>query len=535
MSGDSYLGRPPEDRRHLSAFGVGGDYVGARRARRAFRLLVIAWVAFTVALYFVEHYLRYDLNEVQYRMALTLEDDSRRAILRNVVRRDAEEREVPTARYVEALAHIEEDDVILERYAEAVKLAPDKGALLIAYGCALFQDGQYRDARQVFREANLKTTRNALPKYLQAAALTASSSSEEDFRTAMALVGRANESGEKVLFPQPPWHESLPRSGQWYHALRQRLAGQCCAPLYHFKNAIIKRARDQAGAGEFQAWDAWLLQLQLMGDRLIGGPGSEPEHLGTNQALYGLQIKKDALAMRIAVREEAGMPPPTDLLDAQANVQGAIDRLQRFEERRRRAVDAARDRVRQPLLLVLNGFLILLAALTACALLGRLLGADKNARTLQQPPRASLAIGVWTLALLTNLAILSSTGGGFGATQVVLGATWYVLLALLLLCAAAFPCFHLPAATAVCSGLEAEPFYAKKVAEARVCRRRAYVALAGRFIHNAFGLYTIMVCIWILGYRVLAGLYPTDLKLIVSGMTDAEVALIHEIRRVIGL
>jgi len=85
-------------------------------------------------------------------MALSHEDDSQRAILREVVNRDRRDSEVPTARYVAALAYIEEKDIVLERFAEAVELAPDDGDLLIVYGCKLFQMGEFKEARRIFRK-----------------------------------------------------------------------------------------------------------------------------------------------------------------------------------------------------------------------------------------------------------------------------------------------------------------------------------------------------------------------------------------------
>lgn len=519
-----------EDNRHLAPYGVGGDYVGARRARRAFRFLVISWLAFAFALYYVEHYLRYDLNEVHYRMALTLEDDSQRAILRNVVRKDAEDSEVPRAKYVEALAHIEEDDVVLERFAEAVKLAPDKGALLINYGCRLFQQGRYKDARQVFRDASLKSTRNALPKYLQAAALAASSGSEEDFRTALAQVGRANDAAEPVIFPQPLWHESLPRSGDWYVTLRRRLADQCCAPLYYFKNVVTRRAQEQAADGDRQTWDTWLAQIQVMGEHLVGTPRSDPDNLGTSQAIYGLQIQKDAIAMRIALGEQAGKAPPAGLIEKRVKIEDAMGKLQRFEAERSQFVTDARARLRQPLLLALNGFLALGGAWVLFALAGRVLGRDKNARTLPQHPYAVRVLLGWSLCLFLVLGVLSAGGGGLSGTDMALGVLWYLLVSGAVVLSAVYPAFVLPAPADVCSSLASEPYFDDKVLQARACRRRAWASLSVRNLGLALGLYVMLVCTWVVGYRIVTGLYPTDTKLLLPGLEGRERELLYQLQ-----
>ena len=515
--------------RHLAPYGVGGDYVGARRARRAFRLLILACITFTFSLYFVEHYLRYSLNEVQYRMALTLEDDSQRAILRNVVRRDAQRSEVPTAKYVEALAHIEEEDVVIERFAEAAKLAPDKGSLLILYGCKLFHQGYYNEARQIFREATLKTTRNALPKYLQAAALAAASGTEEDFRTALAQIGRANDSGEQVMFPQPLWHESLPREGAWYASLQRRLVDQTCAPLYHFKNVVMTRAREQAGSANPQTWDAWLAHLQTMGARLAGNPDSAPENLGTSQAIYGLQIQKDAIAMRIELAGRADAPPDTTLIEHRVKVQETMARIQAFEMACEESLTAARARIKRPIIVAVEGFFLLGLAWLLYAFASKPFGTDKNARTLRHGRRCTMAITGWSVALLILLLVLSAGAVGSSALSSLAGASWFLMVAGAIISALFYPALMLPRAANVCTHLATEPYYETKLLEARACRRRSYLSLGTRLAGKLLGCYLIVCCVWVLGFRIATGLYPTDVKLLLPGFENETVALIRSI------
>ncbi|MBX3180525.1 MAG: hypothetical protein KF886_24525 [Candidatus Hydrogenedentes bacterium] len=520
---------------HLRPYGVGGDYIGSRRARRSFRLLVIAALGFTLALYFVERYMRYDLNEVQYRMALTLEDDSQRAILRNVVRRNAEQSEAPTARYVEALAAIEEDDVVLDRFAEAVKLAPDKGSLLIVYGCRLFRHGQYREARQVFREATLKTTRNALPKYLQAAAQAASSTAEEDFRTAAALVGRTNDSGEPVLFPQPPWHDSLPRDGHWYASLRRKLAERCCEPLYNYKNTLIRRAREQAGGGDPVTWDAWLVQLQHLGERLLGNAGSERENVGSGQAIYGLQIQKDAIAARIHLAEAAGAAADAPLIERQVRVEEALGRLQAFEEYRENSVNEARARLRQPVRLALHALAALWGAWFFWWAVGGVVHTDRNSRALTCP-RASLGVlAAWYSMVLLLLILCSAGAAASSGLMAALGGVWYLLIAAIMLFSLAYPAATLPRAHAACLALASEAGYPERLIEARACRRRAYVSLTGRLSFRALGGALICLCAWFIGHRIFTGLYPTDIKLLLPSLDAEEYQLLSEVWNLLEL
>lgn len=534
MSDETRGERQDVNNRHLLPYGVGGDYVGARRTRRAFRLLVIACVGFTFSLYFVERYLRYELNEVHYRMALTLEDDSQRAILRNVVRRDAEQREVPTAKYVEALAYIEEDDLVLERYAEAAKLAPDKGSLLIVYGCKLFQHRQYADARQIFREATLKTSRNVLPKYLQAAAIAASSETEDDFRTALALLSRANDSGEAVVFPQPLWHETLPKHGNWYEMLKQRLADEACAPLYYLRNVVIKRAEASLEEGDYQAWEGWLLHLQQMGERLVGERASPDECPGTSPAICGLQIQKDALAMRIALRERRGMGGPSqeELIARKGKVETAIARIQQFETERETIVAAAEGHIARPLRLAANGLLLLGIAVCGSWLLSRLFRTDKNARTLRQPRSGIYLLFCWVL--FVALLLFLSGNLEMSGLQSVIGATWYVLILGEIAYAMIAPLAALPRPERVCQSFLDEADYGERLQEARRRFRRAYCSLSGRYLYIVMGSYVILLSSCFIGFRVVTGLYPTDVKLLTTGMELREIVLFNDLYQMLS-
>lgn len=534
MSDEARGERQDANNRHLLPYGVGGDYVGARRTRRAFRLMVFACIGFTFSLYFVERYLRYELNEVHYRMALTLEDDSQRAILRNVVRRDAEQHEVPTAKYVEALAYIEEDDLVLERYAEAAKLAPDKGALLIVYGCKLFHHRAYQEARQIFREATLKTSRNALPKYLQAAAIAASSETEDDFRTALALVGRANDSAEAVHFPQPLWHETLPKRGNWYEMLERRLADESCAPLYYLKNVVIKRAEMALDEGDYQAWEGWLLHLQQMGERLLSESARDGESPGTSPAICGLQIQKDALTLRIALRDRRGIGGPSqeDLVARKNKVDAAIARVQQFEAERETQITASEGHVARPLRLAANGLLLLGAAVCASWILSRLFRTDKNARTLRQARRGIYVLFGWIafVALLLFLAGRLDRPG----IQIAIGATWYVFLTGIVVYALAAPMVILPAPERICQPFLEEADYTERLQEARRRRRRAYCSLSGRYVNIVLGAYVILLSTYFIGFRVISGLYPTDVKLLTSGMELREIVLFNDLYQMLS-
>ncbi len=515
--------------RHLLPYGVGGDYIGARRFRRAFRLAVLACVGITLSLYISENYLRYGLSETQFRMALSHEDDSQRAILREVVNRDRRDSEVPTARYVAALAYIEEKDIVLERFAEAVALAPDDGDLLIVYGCKLFQMGEFKEARRIFREAGLKSTKNALPDYLLAAAIAASSTSEEDFRTAVALVSRTNDSGNPVVFPQPLWHESLPKDGYWYADLRRELADLCCAPVYTLKDVVIQRVREEIDGPNGQSLETWLYQLQRFGRKLVGDTREAADTLNTSVMIVGLKLQQDALALRMQLQAPGSGPASSELAALQAQLDTAMEKVVRFESAREASRPRRIGEATLSVWLVFWGMLILGSATVVFSILNRCFHTDRNARALRQSRTGLRLLGGWSglVALCLLWATLGS--GGYSLPNVITGL-WTTLMVAIILVAILYPALLLPRESTVCQPLVSEPGYADLLQEARRARRRGYLSLAGRYMTLALGTYICLVCLWVVGFRVLSGLYPTDIKLLVTGLLGEEQALIRQIQ-----
>ena len=521
----------PEHRpsRHLLPYGVGGDYIGARRFRRAFRLAVLACVGITLSLYISENYLRYGLSETQFRMALSHEDDSQRAILREVVNRDRRDSEVPTARYVAALAYIEEKDIVLERFAEAVTLAPDDGDLLIVYGCKLFQLGEFKEARRVFREAGLKSTKNALPDYLLAAAIAASSTSEEDFRTAVALVSRTNDSGNPVVFPQPLWHESLPKDGYWYADLRRQLADLCCAPIYTLKEVVILRAREEISGPGLQSLETWLYQLQRFGRKLVGDTREPSDTLSSSVMIVGLKLQQDALALRMQLQSQEGAPANSELIAIQDQLKKAMEQIVRFESKREESRPRRIEEATLSVWLVFLGVLILGSAAVILSILNRFFHTDRNARALRQSLTGLRLLAGWS-GVVALFLLWATLGSGIYSMPSLIAGLWTTLMVAIIIVAIVYPALLLPRESTVCQPLVSEPGYADFLQEARRARRRGYLSLSGRFMTLALGTYICLVCFWVVGFRVLSGLYPSDIKLLVSGLLVEEQALIRHIQ-----
>ncbi|MEX2016422.1 MAG: hypothetical protein WD873_07255, partial [Candidatus Hydrogenedentales bacterium] len=180
------------ERPNFKDYGEGGDMAGARRARRAFRLSVAACLVFTGMLWFSERFLRFEHADRLYLSALTLNRESARPMLHQAVRYDREAREKPTPKYLQALAVREEDDVILERFAEAYAADPADGLFAVRYGAQLYLMDEPQKAEEVLKAAALQPPDSTLPEYLAAAARAKAGGTEAALEEAMVGVARTN-------------------------------------------------------------------------------------------------------------------------------------------------------------------------------------------------------------------------------------------------------------------------------------------------------------------------------------------------------
>ena len=487
-------------------------------------------------MWFAEGYLRYDKTESQYRMALTLPDDSARAILRNVVKRDAEENEVSNPKYVEALAAIEEVDVVLQRYEEAYRLNPSNSSLIIKYGCRLFLAGAYREARERFREAGIQPPKNALPRYLEAAALAASLGREGDLSEAIALVARTNTSGDPMIFPQPLWHASLPKRGNWYAHRKREIADRCCAPLYRFKDIVVGRADTAIDEGHFQDWDSWLGRLETLGEMLVGGPDTAPENLGAPQAMAGVRIQLDALDQRTRIGTILnGVPQASHLVDA-AHLRAALDKLKAFEDFRDARTRQHRRVVARPLYLCAGGLALLLALYCVAYVVGRVVRLRKSAWTVSHTRAGYLVLGAGLIVLLMILFAFRPLQQAEDPEPFLglLTVLWYGTLGALLAFGLIYPALALASVREVCERVAPPDRVDEVLAAARRGRRIAYASLLRRYSGIVLGGVLCVVCLWAVGHRILTSAYPTQLEFLVTGLQSEEIALVREVQSMLS-
>lgn len=513
------------------------DFTWARRVRHAFRLLVVLVFVFTFALWFAEGYLRYDRSETQYRMSLTMHPAAARPILRTVVKRETEQNEIASSRYLEALAQVEEPNKVLENYELAYKANPRNAALIMNYGCVLYQEEQYEEARERFREAGVTLPRNVLPRYLEAAALAASMTPEDDLSDVIALLTRTNASGDPVLFPAPLWHESMPDRGQRYLEQRREIAYWIVAPLAAFTTTLCARARDSIDKGELRDWDNWLSAVVTMGERLMGN-ASNDSSATLPQMTAALQIQQEALNVRATISTLNGGVVADDLNDRLLRLEEVITGLNNFEATYHTLWRAQYDRLILPLALLLKTFFVFMIVYAFGWFLHYLGSGGKSARAVPHiwlgkfMPTAGLAL---LLSMLLALMVAHNTSMQT-MWEPYIPLAWHWLLGITLVTGLIYPPILAKAACMFkrlrdTTGEEPD----KEAKKTNAFSWFHYVGIYGCLLRRYMGIHlgglVITACIWLLIYRIIFEVYPFQTELITSSVGMETNLLIDEIRR----
>lgn len=506
------------------------DYTWARRTRHAFRLLVATALLLTGALWFSEGYLRYDRSETQYRMTRTLHPAQARPILRTVVRREREQSDTPPSRYLEALALVEEPDHVLPTYEQAYAVNPRNAFLSINYGCALYQAGQYEESRERFREAGANPPRNALPRYLEAAALAAGMTATDDLSDLVALLTRANASGDPVLFPEPLWHESLPTGGRRHTELRRAIAQRITTPLLACANMIFARATERIAEGGHLEWDNWLANVQTMGARLMGAQeyDSQPTML---QIIAALEIQLEAARLRSVIAElSSGEASANE--NTISRIESALIEAVEFERQFDRLVALQEERLFKPIRLLAESFLLFFAVYSIGWLLHWAGSGGKSARAMLHTRHGKLVVALGLGLMLGTLISLWVAHGApaLMAWEEHAPSIWRVITALLLVFGLLYPKIMVRAATMAQNDRpDAERNDAPRTPLSRYVG--VYGCLLQRYMGVVCGGLIIVTCLWIILCYIVFSAHPFQMELIRTGLIDEIEAVIAGIQQ----
>jgi hypothetical protein len=516
-------------------YGDGGDFIGARRMRRAFRWGVAACVLLTFMLWCSERFLRYDHAEQLYISALTLAPESGRNFLRQIAVEYDRRKENPPSKYLEALALREEDDLVLPMYRRAFELDPNNAALAIRYGCRLFRGGDAATARLRLREAAESNPRNVLPMYLEAAVLPWVNETSQDLGASFAIITRANTVGEHVAFPRPLWSSALPERGYWYAGLRRQSVEECTEPLYRFADELSARTSDAALGQDPVEWVSRLQAMAVMGKRIASGAvalenGETVLTGGAPQAYAGLYVMQRAIQLLKRVPAAAHKESDEELIKAGVQVDNAMKQITGFENGRNAAIDADRATYRMPIVLVRDASGVLLAAYLIVHVVCKLSRVQSANHTVPHGRAGLIAFGLWgamVVVLPCLVASLHAATPAETAVRSILVGVWWGAVPVTLAFACVYPATVVPGPRKVLRTRTAPDASPSLERTARTWHRTAYLSLLRRFLGVQIGLLLAGACSWVIVFRLVTGLYPWQFEVLATGLTGEETNVVR--------
>lgn len=518
-----------EERPRFPDYGDNGDTAGVRRARRSFRLVVAAAVLITVSLWISERFLQFDTAESNYITALTHERESARVFLQQAIKADAALRDKPTPKYHQALAVRSDHDVILDRLRTGVELEPTNALFRLRYGARLFIMGQFEAAAEQFREADLQPQQNALPLYLEAAAMAkAGNGTTKALSEALAKVAAANSRDAALVFPRPIWSQEYPTEGLWYSNLSREIHDEMCAPLYSLAQLVVEDVRRQISQNRLQYAETWLDETIQMGERLVAG--SQP--LSTTSAIAGLTIQLQALS----VLEQLGAPmngmSDEALIERRLRLEQALKLLQEFESQREARLEEESQMYTLPMGYVLSALAVFVGVHFAGLVVHWAFRFKKSRWTVPHSPVGRTVLAGGNIALFVLLAVITLLQGSpEGTLQAIklVGVLWYLVAGGLVVFGLIYPAVTLPSPQEVSRRSSRLEDMEQTIRLARHSYRRAYGSLALRYYGILSGVATCLVCAWIVLYRITVGLYPWQFKLLTSGLMHGERSTVRDV------
>ena len=514
-------------------YGDGGDIVGTKRQRRSFLLCVFGIVLLVFGMYIIELEVRFGHVERLYVSGITLADkSSARPVLRQAVKIDADTNEKPTAKYTQALAVREQDDVILSRFNEAQAIDDRNALFTIRHGSRLFIMGHPAEALKQYQVAEqllISSEPNAFPKYLQAAAKAQISHlTDTNPVSFMTELTTANGREGDMVCPEPFWFSPYPKHGIQYAQLQREIINETCAPLYVLSASAVKSIEEKILLKQYDDARMWIGSLNTLGERLL--TSSQP--VGTIQASEGIRILIlcNQLLEKVETAQEGNVAKET--LENGFKLNAMRDELVRYERDRDDAIQMERSRVSFPNIMAFAMWFVSFGTWMFLLCLSRFIQLRDSAWSIRFNSFGRLFLVWGNILLLVLLCIYNflSTSNGFSVEYLtILNWVWVVTALIIILMGLIVPATMLKNPEEATRN-QTRPGEMERIYPfARVAYRQSYLTLVLRYYGNLAGIFTVTLCAWILIYRLSQGLYPWQVILIAKGFLDQEADLVEQL------
>lgn len=495
------------------------DYIFFVRRKKSFRYLIFSVVILTFCLWFSDRYLRFDLDETKYRVALTLEKESARPIMRNIATKvlsnPALLDDPRYSQYLEFLALIEEDDVAQKLYQDIHNISNINISFLINYITKLYFFEDYNKARDLIKEAQTLPPSNSLLGYIETAmVITPGTTDEKTFAEGISIIAKENRSGNPAVFPEPYWHNTLPKYTYSFYIQKYNILNHCLAPLYRVSSDILKQAETDLSQNNIQSLQIWLEELFLMGKKIGMSITPDNSYSSLPICIFSLKLQKDILSTYNKFSKSIHSPileKETSKLDKISNL---LELSEHLEERRKLGFENSRENRIKAIGFVLFGLIELAFVYFTSKLLYSLLFKSRsNLFLLKFSNSVNIFIFVWSLVVFVFLFYSLYFNKIIVKNFFVMNSLWGLWLI--------SPLFIL-----IFSLFRKKNYYntlintekKKETFEPELKRKYSFLFLFISFMEKLSGIllgfYTTLICILFLTFRIFYFSYPFQLNLI---------------------
>ena len=517
-------------------YGDHGDLSGAKRFRKAFRFSVIAVVLLTSIIYFSERWLRYSQTETLYISSITLPRPSARVFLLQAVKLDKERNEQQTAKYTQALAVRQESDQYLETFEGALELDAENALFNIRFGCRLYEEGQYSKAFNQFQNAEAlmqDNAPNALPSYLQAAAIAAHGSSRSSINDAMTIITKTNNRGKGLAFPKPFWFSGYPQTGVQYANLNRNIMLETRAPLKHLVNRIYREIASQINADQTNSIQLWIDHLSKMGSYIVTSSSST----GILHAIAGYEIMHMAALLNEKLEEKSTGTVSEKTLERRLRLEQIINTLDNFESERNGRIEREIQAIHLPLLTAVLSVIATTLLWTLAFFVYKLFRLRKTAWTIPHGNSAKIVLGggcTFLFILLYWMTIMQGMADKPDEYFKIATTAWSLCLGGMMLFGLVYPAMTLVSPEQVSRKIGRPEELESILQFAKSAYRKVYASMAMRYYGILNGSVIFVICLWIILYRLNYELYPWQVNLLASASITDELNLIAEMENALS-
>ncbi|MGC9054649.1 MAG: hypothetical protein ACP5KS_12295, partial [Candidatus Hydrogenedens sp.] len=495
------------------------DYIFFIRRKKSFRYLIFSVVILTFCLWFSDRYLRFDLDETKYRVALTLEKESARPIMRNIVQKVLSN---PTllddprySQYLEFLALIEEDDAVQKLFQDIYNLSNINTSFLTNYVTRLYFLGNYNKARDLIKEAQNLPLNNSLLGYIESAmVITPGTTDEKTLSEGISIIVKENRSGNPIIFPEPYWHNTLPKYTYSYYMQKYNILNHCLAPLYKMFSDILKQTETDLNQNNVQNKQIWLEELYRMGKKIGMSLSPDDYYSSLPICIFSLKLQKDILSTYNKFSKSVSSPILEKEKGKLNKISNLLEMSEQLEEKRKIEFENSRENRTKTIAFVLLGLIKLIFIYFISKLLYSLLfRSQPNLLFLMFPGSVYIYIFVWSFVVFVFLFYSLYFNKIIVKSFFIMSILWSLLLI--------SPFFVLISSLfrrKLCNDVFIDIGKNKETYKSESKRKYSFLLLFIYFTDKLAGIllgfYTTLICILFLTFRIFYFSYPFQLNLI---------------------